>query len=321
MRRGIGLVGLPNVGKSSLFNLLTRASAKVDNFPFCTIDPNEAQTPFFDERLEKVKAITGSKSIIYHNLKIIDIAGLVQGASKGEGLGNKFLANIRETDAIFHVVRCFEDKFVTHVLGGPDPIRDWEIINLELQLADLETIEKMKPKLNRDKEKLKILNDIETAINLGKKIAIEDATLNFLSQKPMVAVLNGEKDSAMTLKMIDYCEKNKINYVFFPIVNIEDDDDTQLQYLNNLINIGFKILNLIFFFTTGPEETRAWCIENGNNAVEAAGKIHSSFSTHFIAAEVIKYEDYINNKKSFEVKGKSYIVNDGDIILFKHNAR
>ncbi|GAA4662344.1 redox-regulated ATPase YchF [Bartonella pachyuromydis] len=362
-----GIVGLPNVGKSTLFNALTKtATAQAANYPFCTIEPNTGEVAVPDLRMEKIAAIAGSKEIIPTRISFVDIAGLVRGASKGEGLGNKFLANIREVDAIIHVLRCFQDEDITHVEGRIDPLSDATTVETELMLADLESLERRiiqirKRATGKDKEALTTLPIMEAALNLLQKgnpvrllrqdISSEERrildSLNLLTSKPVLYVCNvSENDAAHGNSFTQMVEKMAAEQSAQSIIisaSIEAEitqlnDAEASEYLNalelfepslnRLIRAGYSLLDLITYFTCGPKETRAWTITRGTKAPQAAGIIHSDFERGFIRAQTISYEDYIalggeNGAKEAgkaRDEGKEYIVQDGDVMLFKHNT-
>lgn len=324
-----GVVGLPNVGKSTLFNALTSTLAEASNYPFCTIDPNVGIVEIKDPRLQKLSDLSKSDKLIYASMQFIDIAGLVKGASKGEGLGNKFLANIREVDALLHVVRCFEDPNVVHVAGQIDPIDDIETINLELILADLQMVENILVKLERqaksDKtlmEKRDLLVRIKDLLNENKVLRNQSFTphelellgaYSFLTLKKVLYVTNvSEEDlstseNVLVQKVKDYAENEGSEVIPIcaklesEIVQLEPSDQQEMleslglaeSGLNRLIRSSFKLLGLITFLTTGKQETRAWTLKEGMTAPEAAGRIHSDIQKGFIRAEVIKYENFI----------------------------
>lgn len=299
-----GIVGLPNVGKSTLFNLLTNSSqARAEDFPFCTIEPNIAVVDVVDSRLKKLSEISQSKKIVYPSMKFVDIAGLVQGAHSGEGLGNKFLSHISQVDIIVHVVRCFSGS-TNHVLNSINPLRDFEIINLELQLADLQKIENMKKK----KQDLDHLNEVENAIRLSKPFK---SNYDFLTAKKQIILCNGFEYKLPNYKTCAF----DISYM--EMLSKEDPENPELSVVQDFIKQIYDELGLISFFTTGKEETRAWKIRKGDSALIAAGKIHNDIAKHFIKAEVSPYNFYPDKKM---LQGKDYIVQDGDVIVFKHNA-
>ena len=352
-----GIVGLPNVGKSTLFNALTNSSkAQAANFPFCTIDPNVGVVPVPDNRLDNLAKISKSKKKINTTISFVDIAGLVKGASKGEGLGNKFLSHIREVDAIIHMIRCFDSNDIQNVNPTVDPIRDLEIIETEMMLADLESIQKRLEKNNKKnlgEEQLKILQHALDYINNNKDISIlksqfEKKQLNqsgLLSLKPKIYVCNVDEQSIQegnnyTKVFIEKFGHENTLVVSADIENQinELDINEKKNYmkmiglketgLNILIQKGYKILELETYFTSGPEETRAWTIQKKCTAPKAAGEIHTDFEKGFIRAETISYEDFIANEGwvnsktngKMRLEGKDYIVNDGDILNFRFNT-
>ena len=352
-----GIVGLPNVGKSTLFNALTNSNkAQAANFPFCTIDPNVGIVLVPDERLNNLSRISKSKKIINTTISFVDIAGLVKGASKGEGLGNKFLSHIREVDAIIHMVRCFDSDDIQNVNQTVDPIRDLEIIETEMMLADLESIQKRLEKNNKknvEEEQLKLMEIALDCISNDKDISIlksqfNKKTLNqcgLLSIKPKIFVCNVDEKSLQdgneyTKKFIKkFGEENTI-IVSADIENQinELDISEKKNYmemiginetgLSVLIKKGYKILELDTFFTSGPEETKAWTIEKNCTAPKAAGEIHTDFEKGFIRAETVSYEDFIINdgwvksktNGKMRLEGKDYVVKDGDVLNFRFNT-
>ena len=352
-----GIVGLPNVGKSTLFNALTNSSkAQAANFPFCTIDPNIGVVIVPDERLNNLAKISKSKKIINTTISFVDIAGLVKGASKGEGLGNKFLSHIREVDAIIHMIRCFDSNDIQNVNPSVDPVRDIEIIETEMMLADLESIQKRLEKNNKknvDEDQIKILEIAMDCINNNK--SFDDLRTQFnkkqlnqsglLSLKPKIFVCNVDEQSVQsgnnyTQSFIDKYGNNNTLIVSADIENQinELDSNEKKNYmemiglketgLNKLIKKGYEILDLDTYFTSGPEETRAWTIEKNCTAPKAAGEIHTDFEKGFIRAETISYDDFISNdgwinsknNGKMRLEGKDYIVKDGDVLNFRFNT-
>jgi GTP-binding protein YchF len=354
-----GIVGLPNVGKSTLFNALTKtSSAEAANYPFCTIDPNIGCVGVPDERLCKLAKIAKSKKIIPTQVEFVDIAGLVKGASKGEGLGNQFLGHIKSTDAIIHILRCFDDGDITHVEGNVDPLRDMSIVETELMLADIESLEKRLVKFNKKsntqlpdakhicdlmQEALSLLQD-GRSISPKKGNVSKFKKLELLSDKPVLYVCNvsesGENDYSDKIKK--YALDNGFEAVVIS-ASLEAEvasltHDEQIEFLNSIgmsqtglskvIHAGYDLLNLSTFFTAGPEETRAWSIVRNSLAPDAASEIHTDFKRGFICAATISYDDYIKYDGELGAKaagklrleGKEYVVQDGDVIHFRFNV-
>ena len=363
----LGIVGLPNVGKSTLFNSLTKAGAESANYPFCTIDPKVGVVMVPDERLKLLADLYHSAKVTPAVIEFVDIAGLVKGASKGEGLGNQFLANIREVDAVVHVVRCFEDPNVIHVDGSVDPVRDIETINLELIFSDIEILERRIAKTVRgarnDKtlaKELELLNRLKEHLEEGN-LAItyqtddEDeqkwlAEYNLLTSKPVIFAANVSEDdladdgaSNPYVQEVREHAKEQHSEVFVICAQIEQEiaeleDDEKKMFLEDLgltesgleklVKASYHLLGLMSFLTSGEDETRAWTIKIGTKAPQAAGKIHTDFERGFIKAEVVNYKDLLDcgsyagarEKGLVRMEGKEYVVQDGDVILFRFNV-
>jgi GTP-binding protein YchF len=358
-----GIVGLPNVGKSTLFNCLTKAGVDASNYPFCTIEPNVGVVPVPDPRLDALAVIVNPERILATTLEFVDIAGLVAGASKGEGLGNKFLANIRETDAIAHVVRCFENDDVVHVSGKISPKDDIDVINTELALADLETVEKCLQRLQKqiksgDKAILAEAALLERArahlnngsplrgleTNKDEKIILKQ--LQLLTFKPTLYIANVAEDGFSNNPLLDQVkaiaasENSSVVSVCAAMESeiAELDESEKLEFLasmnldepglNRVIHAGYKLLGLDTYFTAGEKEVRAWTVNVGSTAPQAAGVIHTDFEKGFIRAEVIAYDDYIKFKGEqgakeagkWRLEGKEYLVKDGDVMHFRFNV-
>ncbi len=363
----LGIVGLPNVGKSTLFNSLTKAGAESANYPFCTIDPNIGIVPVPDQRLKVLSDLYNSEKVIPAAIEFVDIAGLVKGASKGEGLGNQFLSNIREVDAIVHVVRCFEDSNIIHVDGSVDPLRDIETINLELIFSDIEILERRNSKVVKGAKNDKMLSK-EAELLTRLKAHLEDGKLakgfetedeeelemlssyNLLTYKPVIYAANVKddeladdaKDNQFVGQVREFAKKEN-SEVFVICAQIEQeiaelDDDEKKMFLEELgltesgleklIRASYHILGLISYLTAGPKETRAWTITKGMKAPQAAGKIHTDFERGFIRAEIVSYDNLVEcgsynsakEKGLVRSEGKEYVVQDGDVVLFRFNV-
>ena len=361
----LGIVGLPNVGKSTMFNSITKAGAECANYPFCTIEPNVGVVPVPDERLDELTKMYKPQKTTHAVVEFVDIAGLVKGASKGEGLGNKFLSHIRETDAIVQVVRCFEDSNVVHVDGSVDPIRDIETINLELIFADIETVnkrlEKAKKNLKANKkyqEEIDLLEKIKQNLEEGKSARAIDFNedeqemvkeMFLLTTKPILYIANiseeqieNAENDELVLKVKEYAKKENAEVIPLcvkieeELSGLEDEDKKEMlealgleeSGLDKVIKKSYDLLGLMSFLTAGEPEVRAWTIKKGTKAPQAAGKIHSDIERGFIKAEIVSYDDLIKEGSMVAAKekglvrqeGKEYVMQDGDIVVFKFNV-
>lgn len=360
MNLSLGIVGLPNVGKSTLFNALTKNNVPAENYPFCTIDPNHGVVPVFDDRLDRLAEIESPEKVVPAVIEFVDIAGIIAGAHKGEGLGNKFLSHIREVNALVHVVRNFENNSIVHVNNKISPIDDINTINTELILKDIETVEQRKAKIQKELKNdknadlinewinafLKHLSDGKTANSFEQRnediIKQYRKELHLLTDKPIIYLVNSseKKEDSVVRKELGLSENEvimqmdiKVEFEIFMLENEERKEFMEMMGIDEpglykLTRLSYKILELISFFTSGKKEVKAWTINKGFTAPQAAGTIHNDFEQKFIAADVVSFEDFskfdgwlgARNSGKVRLEGKEYVVQDGDVMIFKHGA-